>query len=181
MGVLIWTLVVEEKVEATDERSERTIQTCSRCRRTEPEVSFYPKKYQCKECHHSYQTKERKKKYSADWYQRRKESDPATFMWKQARHRATYDYGGLEFSITVEDVRKCCGTYCPYFATPFEALDKKRGYSLDRIDSTKGYTPDNIQVISRLANTMKNSATEEELIAFAKGVLALHQGRAGLC
>ena len=38
---------------------------------------------------------------------------------------------------------------------------------------------DNIQVISRIANIMKNNSTEQELISFAKGVLALHSKGVG--
>lgn len=83
----------------------------------------------------------------------------------------------MEFTITVADI--VLPKKCPYFNEVFVALDKRWGYSLDRIDSTKGYTPDNIQVISRLANQLKNCASEEELIRFAKGVLAVHQGGVG--
>lgn len=36
--------------------------------------------------------------------------------------------------------------------------------SIDRIDSTKGYTRDNIQIISWKANSIKRNASLEELI-----------------
>lgn len=48
--------------------------------------------------------------------------------------------------------------------------------SFDRIDVTKGYTMDNVQIISNKANTMKSSATSDELISFAKSVLRIHGG-----
>lgn len=154
------------------------MKTCSKCKKTKPESDFYSYKYQCKACHQSYQKDpEKRRKWHETYYKKRKESNPALFMWKQAKHRAEWDYGGMEFSITVEDIK--IPDLCPYLGVPFNALDKKYGYSLDRIDSTKGYTPDNIQVISRLANMMKNNASEQELISFAKGVLAVHQGGKG--
>lgn len=40
--------------------------------------------------------------------------------------------------------------------------------SLDRWDSTKGYVPGNVFVISYRANTLKNSATYEEILRVAK-------------
>ena len=39
--------------------------------------------------------------------------------------------------------------------------------SIDRIDSTKGYTKDNIQIISWRANRIKNDSTPEELMQIA--------------
>lgn len=143
---------------------------CSKCKRTEPEVSFYSYKSQCKTCHQSYQKDPAKrKKWSDKYYKKRKETNPQLFMWKQAKHRAEFDYNGMEFTITVDDI--IIPDKCPYMDAPFIPLDKKYGYSLDRIDSTKGYTPDNIQVISRIANIMKNNSTEQELLSFARGVL----------
>lgn len=45
--------------------------------------------------------------------------------------------------------------------------------SIDRIDNKKGYEPGNVWVISKLANTMKNSATIAELVHFSKKVVEL--------
>ena len=45
--------------------------------------------------------------------------------------------------------------------------------SLDRIDSEKDYTVDNIHIISWRANRIKNDSTPEELMAIAKYMLNL--------
>lgn len=132
-------------------------------------------RWQCKKCHTNNKANKdpvKRKAYSNKHYKSRKEDNPALFMWKQAKHRAHYDYNQMEFTIKVEDI--VLPLLCPYLTVPLVALDKQHGYSLDRVDSTKGYTPNNIQVISRLANIMKNNATKEQLIAFAKGVLVVH-------
>ena len=157
---------------------------CTKCKESKPLSSFTkgPDKgyrYQCKTCNMEYQKNpERRKINSTRHYEKRKLINPALCMWKQAKHRAKFDYKNLEFSIEVDDIK--IPNKCPYLNIEFIPLDKKYGYSLDRIDSSKGYTKENIQVISRLANTMKNNATVQELIAFAKGVLEVHQGRAEL-
>lgn len=83
---------------------------------------------------------------------------------------------GLEHTLIKEDI--VIPEYCVYLGIKitnnYGCGRVQSNASLDRIDSTKGYTPDNIQIISDLANRMKNDATTEQLIAFAKGVLKLH-------
>lgn len=101
--------------------------------------------------------------------------NPQKKLHNNAKHRAV-KYG-LEFSISPEDI--LLPTHCPIMGVEFTNVigsgrNNPYNYSLDRIDSSKGYTKDNIQVISDIANIMKNNATKEQLILFAKGVLKLY-------
>lgn len=80
-------------------------------------------------------------------------------MYERAKVRARRN--GREFSIDVSDIS--IPEYCPVLGIPL-ILKANSQYcpSLDRIDSDGGYTPDNIMVISRRANTLKNNMTVEE-------------------
>lgn len=65
---------------------------------------------------------------------------------------------------------------CPVFGFPFEK-NLSRGFShrsisVDRKDTSKGYTRDNIQIISMLANRLKADATPDQLKTFARWVLS---------
>ena len=43
--------------------------------------------------------------------------------------------------------------------------------TVDRIDSTKGYTKDNVQIVSYIYNCAKNNWSHDDVIQMAKGVL----------
>ena len=94
-------------------------------------------------------------------------ANPEVHMYSAAKKRSRDR--GLEFNICKEDI--VIPKICPILQVEFK-VGTKRDYryspSLDRIDNAKGYTKGNIQVISSLANTMKNSATKEELLLFSK-------------
>jgi len=83
----------------------------------------------------------------------------------------------LEHTIQLSDI--VIPTHCPYLNIELTKLRNKgviwSNVSIDRIDSTKGYIPDNIQIISRKANIMKQNATKQELIAFAENILKIHK------
>lgn len=49
--------------------------------------------------------------------------------------------------------------------------------SVDRIDSTKGYSKDNVQLVCMAANQMKNDLSMEEFIKMCEYVLALERER----
>jgi len=77
----------------------------------------------------------------------------------------------LEFNLTKKDI--IIPTKCPLLNVDlvFGTKDNyKFSPSLDRIDSTKGYIPSNVKIISTLANTMKNCADREQLLTFAKNI-----------
>lgn len=86
-------------------------------------------------------------------------------------------HGEEFFNINVDDI--FIPKYCPYLgielSTNIEDCRSINYYTLDRIDSSKGYVKDNVQVISYLANTMKNNSTLKQLITFSENVIKLHK------
>ena len=99
-----------------------------------------------------------------------KRKNPQRYMWATARNNARRD--GREFTITPEDIM--IPEYCSYLGLKLTFRERRgiedSGYSLDRIDNRKGYIPGNIEVISDLANRMKQNATKEQLITFANSI-----------
>lgn len=88
------------------------------------------------------------------------------------RTRARAELKGLEFNIDEDDI--VIPEICPILEVPI-IVGTKGEYeyspSIDRIDNSKGYIKGNIQIISKKANSMKNSATSTELITFCKNIL----------
>lgn len=80
---------------------------------------------------------------------------------------------GLVWEIDIDKLK--IPTTCPYLGVPLTYIRGEgrlqSNISIDRIDSSKGYTMDNVEFISDLANRMKQEATQEQLISFAHGVL----------
>jgi hypothetical protein len=79
---------------------------------------------------------------------------------------------GYEFDIQDSDI--VIPERCPLLNVPF-ILGEKGNYeytpTIDRIDNSKGYTKDNIWIITKKANAMKNSASFEELNTFCTNIL----------
>lgn len=75
---------------------------------------------------------------------------------------------GLPFDISEADIE--IPPLCPVLGIPLvkgQGTPTDNSPTLDRIDSTKGYTPENVLVVSYRANRIKNDATISELLRVA--------------
>ena len=79
---------------------------------------------------------------------------------------------GIPFSLTLTDLNNLSfPVTCPIFGIELyfnRSCASDNSYSIDRIDSSRGYEIDNIIVISQRANRIKNNATFEELEKLVK-------------
>jgi hypothetical protein len=81
----------------------------------------------------------------------------------------------LEWDFTVEEL--IVPDYCPVLGIPLfftEGKNTDNTPTMDRVDNTKGYTRDNIEIISYRANRIKNNASLDELVSIVMYV-AEHQ------
>ena len=89
---------------------------------------------------------------------------PEQYLYHVAKRRAKIS--GLEFSISKEDI--VIPEYCPILNVkllPVRQTRQNRDYvpSVDRIDNSKGYTKDNIRVISFRANCCKSNLSIDDI------------------
>lgn len=154
-----WTRWTEEEISAWPENYKK----CIVCKNLKHFSAFHKNKNclfglntTCSECR-GYNSK-------VQW-QHNKSTKPEYYLWNSARSRS--NKRGLEFSILVEDI--VIPDVCPIFKVK---MIPKTDYapSLDRKDPSKGYTKDNIAVISRRANIIKNNASSKELRAIANWI-----------
>ena len=84
----------------------------------------------------------------------------------------------IPFDLTLTDLNNLTFPIsCPVLGIPLKfnrGQLQDNSYSVDRIDSTQGYTIDNIEVISWRANRLKNDGTTLELQKIAEH-LTSHQ------
>lgn len=76
---------------------------------------------------------------------------------------------GIEFDLTTADIDDIgIPLTCPILGFPiyfYRGKPQPDSISFDRIDSSKGYTRDNLIIVSHRANQLKSNATLEEMRA----------------
>jgi ribosomal protein L37AE/L43A len=104
--------------------------------------------------------------------ERVKGQTPEQKMLRRVKTRAIER--GHSFNLDLADI--VIPETCPILGTPLVVFKGRSGGqpnspALDRIDNSKGYVKGNIMVMSHLANMMKSSATEDELVMFANWII----------
>lgn len=118
--------------------------------------------------HKVYRELNKEKLASISYLNKRK--NPEVELYRRVKSRARKQK--LAFDLQLSDI--VIPEFCPVLHIPLfigEGIASPNSPSMDRIDPTKGYTKDNVQVISYKANTMKSDANETDLILFAFWVL----------
>lgn len=146
----------------------------------------------CKACHRKRKAEWQKRVYAGDpdvqplselrlkqrerERQRRKSLSIEKSLFISCKGRAARK--DLAFSITIDDI--VIPKFCPILGIElitkkFICEDGKKNSitqdaypSVDRIDSSEGYTPSNINIISWRANNLKNNATLHEMVQLGK-------------
>ena len=102
----------------------------------------------------------------------RRLADPRANMLRAAKERAKKH--GIAFGLTIDDI--AVPDYCPALGLRLTVGEGKQcdaSPSLDRLDSSKGYVPGNVWVISLKANRIKTNATANEIRRVADALDAL--------
>jgi len=170
---------------------------CARCYEEKPHSAFAKKadttdKLQgyCRKCNtenhrehlrNNPEVRERALERTREWRKNNKElNKKLNDAWREVNPMSVYliavrrnaKRAGVPFDLTLADFN--IPTFCPILG--IELLKNKHSAkdnspSVDRIIPELGYVKGNVQIISMLANKMKNSANFEQLRMFAKWVL----------
>ena len=150
-------------------RANNYIWKCNNCMREEKRKQIKQARIKAPELYYN---------RSVEYQKNLKKENPVKYtciqMAASARKRAASK--GKSFDITTEYLVSIAPQYCPVFGVELKyggGEKTKSSASLDRIDSSKGYEKGNVQIISNLANMMKNEADKTELQTFALWVLGL--------
>ena len=123
------------------------------------------------------------REYLSGW---RSAYDRPDIDWKSVaiavhkRHRTSARERNIPFNLEVEQVfilMHSTGFCCAVSGVPFSKQTEVTGWrdpwapSIDRIEGRQGYVPDNIRIVSLIANTAMNSWGYDTLLRLARGVV----------
>lgn len=142
---------------------------CFACDNILPDGFFYKKnssgKYgkktnMCRSCSQK-KSRHHYDKYKWNAFARRKK-DPIHFIY--IRLKSSAKKRKIHFDITEEELRSKFTKNCPIYGNELKFFSNSDwSPSVDRIDSRKGYTKNNIIIVSKKANVLKNGCSVDDL------------------
>jgi len=173
---------------------------CCRCKEEKDNLKFHKKKTStdglhsfCKDCYNRYyrekrsidktsnkegckRWEEKNKEYRLNYHKEYRRNNQETCIRGRiltgSRKRARDKQ--LEFNIDKEWVdMKLSNGICEITGIPF-VYEAKSPFtpSIDRIDSLKGYTKDNCQLVCKIYNFAKNEFTDADVLTMAKAIIS---------
>lgn len=154
--------------------------SCTKCKQVKPLTEFHRspnsrdgRVWKCNLCACELTRIWRKKNHAYAISSKRKarrQKPKEHMLWRAQNHARII---GVACTITLKDLE--IPDFCPVLNVRLNPLPKSgkaqpNSASIDRIDSTKGYIPGNVWVISLRANQIKRDATWQELEALANSV-----------
>jgi thiol-disulfide isomerase/thioredoxin len=160
------------------------LKTCTYCKETKPVIDFYKNGFRkdgsqiynswCKKCRLSLAKvtyREGNKYYSSILTKRSKSYRSfLSYLMSKAKRRTDKEFNlTLNFldELYQKQEGKCALTGRQLSHIPGD----KNTISIDRIDSRKGYTQDNVQLLAKEVNILKWNLTTDELLQFCKEIL----------
>lgn len=146
---------------------------CTKCKLDKSPEDFYKKskdssslRSSCKNCNNS-ETQAWFKTDKGQTYRKKihgnlQKKKPELLLFWSCRSGAKKR--NLEFTLEEKDI--VIPSVCPVLGIPLFLVGGKRtdnSPSVDRVDSTRGYTKDNVRIISWRANKLKQDASLEEV------------------
>lgn len=104
---------------------------------------------------------------------RQRETTPYLYLMWKAKHRAKM--AGLDFDLTTQWAESRWTGRCEVTGAPFVLGTKKNGpysASIDRIDSSKGYTQDNARFVLWAVNRLKGDTGDDVMREIARLIVS---------
>lgn len=157
---------------------------CNTCKRWLPETKFNKDNTnlhnnrgglctQCKDCQRARYYKDRQRLLEDDYLALKyKLSTALKGSKRRSKEKNLYNDLDIEFLLYLWSKQngKCALTDVPMTYKFYEGR-VNTNLSIDRIDSAKGYTRDNVQLVTMAANQMKNDLTIDELVDMCKRII----------
>lgn len=158
--------------------------TCRKCGIEKPYAAFYVnskgnRRRACMECDRASERLRKRGKLprNAALFKQWRLEKRGHALTVVAKHRAKKR--GLPFDLSAENIQaRISSGFCEMTGIPFN-LSTPRSWdapSLDRIDSTKGYTTDNVRVVLYALNVMANTWGPNRIVEIANAIM--HRRRA---